>query len=224
MSEQARPRFAFTVTRSVVPRYELRGPDTPELSVLLNVLLLAGLEIEVKAARRRYVLTGPIEMLQRMAQLVADTPNATEAGFVIEPETAPAEISIGSKPVRTSRYLRVTELQGADFYVTEAIARAVDYRLTPRHEGADRWTVTGPSEHQMRWAAEVVVKKPLAEVMKALGVTAAMVAREDRDGTPVAINALPRASTTTLVHGPDGELVKSMTTERDVPDDDGGEA
>jgi hypothetical protein len=217
----ARAMFSgWTLNPPVPLRFVLSGPDSPELSTLLSIVVMAGARVQVKAPRGRYIVTGSIETLDNVAKLVADEPGAAEAGFTLERETdPPANAVLLSEPIRSAGYRRVSEVQGPFWQVREFVARAIDYRLIPAFKGAGRWTVTGPTERQMRWAADVVVQKPLPEVMKMLGVTAGMVTREDRDGQPVAVNSIPRVSRTRVQTDDDGNLTTSITSEFDAGDE-----
>lgn len=215
-----RAMFAWTVTRADPPRYVLTAPDTPELSRLLMVLIMAGARVEMKSLRSRYVVTGSTKTMESLSALVAKEPGAAEAGFSLVPETeAPVVLSLKSEPIRTTGYRRVSEIQGHPWHVSEFIARAIDYRLYPTYVGAGRFTVTGPTERQMRWAANVVLKKPLADTMEALGVTADMVAREDRDGQLVVMTSIPRVSRTRVETDDSGNLTSSVTTDFEAGDE-----
>jgi hypothetical protein len=212
--------FAWTVTRADPPRYVLTGPDSPNLSALLMILVMAGARIEMKSLRSRYVVTGSNKTMENLSALVAAEPGAAEAGFSLKLETeAPVVLSLKSEPIRSTGYRRVSEIQGHLGHVREFIARAIDYRLYPTFVGAGRFTVTGPTEQQMRWAADVVLRKPLADTMQALGVTADMVAREDRDGQPIVMTSIPRVSRTRIETDAAGNLTSSVTTDFEAGDE-----
>lgn len=218
----ARGLFGWTVTRADPPRYVLTGPDSPDLSTLLMILVMAGVRVDVKTPRARYIVTGSAKTLDNLAALVAAEPGAAAAGFSLSLETEPPAVpSLQSEPIRSAGYRRVSEVQGTAAHVREYVARAIDYRLYPSFVGAGRFTVTGSTERQMRWAAEVVVRKPLAETMQLLGVTSGMVAREDRDGQVFAMDTLGRTIRTTVVRDDEGDLVSSIARDVDTVDDDG---
>ena len=214
----ARRMFSgFTVGTSTPPRWTLTGPDTPDLSTLLVVLLLAKASIEVRVPRSRYVVVGHAEAMKAMVDHVANEPGAREAGFVLEPEDIPSKPWLQSTPIRSADYRRFTELQGHATEINHAIARAVDYKLVPSWAGAGRWTITGSTARQMAWIAAEVLHKPLDASMAALGVTSMMVAREDRDGQPVAMNTVGRVSRTEVTRDPEtGDLIRSVTVESDA--------
>jgi hypothetical protein len=214
--------FGWTVTSSVKPRYVLTGPDSPALSTLLMILVMTGARVEMKKPRSRYIVTGNTKTMENLVTLVAKEPGAAEAGFSLMLETEPPDVpQFQSEPIRSAGYRRVSEVQGTSAQVREYVARAIDYRLYPSLVGVGRFTVTGSTERQMRWAAEVVLRKPLDETMQLLGVTKGMVVREDRDGQVFAMDTLGRTTRTTVFRDDEGELASSITRDVDSVDDDG---
>jgi hypothetical protein len=217
-SPAARPMFSgYTVTRSAGQRFTLQGPDSPDLDTLLCTLVLAGVHVLCKAPRSRYVLVAPIELLDRMAELVAAEPGAKEAGFVLEREVEPPITeapTLRSEPVRSAPWRRVTEVQGAFSHVAGFVARAIDYGLTTRFEGAGRYSVTGPTARQVAWVSSIR-KKPRAQTMTDLAITEAMAAREDRDGVPMAVNAAPRRTVVTANRDRSGEIAGTISEASD---------
>lgn len=214
-----RPMFSWTITANAEVRHELRGPDTPELSTLLCACVAAGAAVRVRTPRARYVLTGPQKTLDRLVELVAAEPGASEAGFVLRREIEPpaGEVFLQSDPVRVHPYRRATVLQGAFSTTCEHVARAIDYRLIPTFLGSGRWSVTGLTSLQVRWISEVVLLKPMDETLKSLGLSSVAVAREDRDGTLMATNPAQTFVRTRVRLDEDGNLVGSETSEYDEP-------
>lgn len=210
----------FTVTTYEEPRFVLLSPgDHAALDMLVAVALMAGYCVEAHKPGGRYILSDPTggklrESLATFADRVTALPAAQQAGVTILRETAPEVPRLSSRPVPARpQPRRITELQGNSGFINHAVRRAVDFGLTPSFQGAGRWHIVGPSARQMAWAAEEVLKSTVDDAMQRLGVTKGMVAREDLDGMPVAVDSLPRMSTTAIQFDDDGNAIASKTVE-----------